>query len=150
MMKKIIVHVLPWFFISCGAVYLINDAIQASRTADEWMTVRRVLVQDATHGKPPVMFVEREIRQPFTATWSVIARKVVEGRLEIVCTASGGGLYRVGAELPEVLTLDWWTFPVKCDLPPGRHIVDTVWRIQVAPDRVKIVTASSNIFTVLP
>jgi hypothetical protein len=149
-MKKIIVHVLPWFFIIAGFAYVIHEAYQDNRQGSEWLVVSRVLVADATQGQPVKLFVDREIKKDFTGTWSVNVRRVTADALEIACTASGGGLYRKQATLPTPLTLDWWTFPVRCDLPPGQYVLDTVWRIQAASDRVKLVTASSRIFTIHP
>ena len=149
-MKAFLKNALPWVFIVAGIGYALNEFYQDNRTGDEWLTVSRVLVADTRQGQPIKLFVDREIKKDFTATWSVNIRRVSADALEIVCTASGGGLYRKEATLPTPLTLDWWTFPVRCDLPPGQYVLDTVWRIQAASDRTKPVTASSRVFTIHP
>lgn len=149
-MKKSIFQFLPWVFIIPVFWFWLFDAYQDTRSASEWLVVDRVIVRDTKQGLPVRMHVERQIVKDFTGTWSVNIRSVSTDGLEIACTASGGGLYRKAARFPDPLTLDWWTFPVRCDLPPGQYTVDTVWRIQAASDRVKTVTALSNVFTILP
>jgi hypothetical protein len=149
-MNVFLKNVLPWFFIVAGVGYVINETYQDNRDGSEWMVVSRVLVADTQQGQPIKLFVEREIKKDFTATWSVNIRRVSADALEIACTASGGGLYRKEATLPVPITLDWWTFPVRCDLTPGQYVLDTVWRIQAASDRIKPVTASSRVFTIYP
>lgn len=148
-MKRLLVGLTPWVLILIGCGYFIHDWNESRKPASEWMRVDRILIDDVREGSNVYMFVDREIKKDFTATWHVSVRKIDQGKLEIVCTSSGGGLYRREATLPSPLTLNWWTFPVRCDLGQGTYIVDTAWHIKDGT-RTRTVVRSSNRFSVLP
>jgi hypothetical protein len=95
-----------------------------------WLEVRSVVVRDTVAGTVPVMDVEREVKRPFRADWTVeVERQSSRGGFYGVCTGTGSNNYRPESILPEPLTLDWWTWPVECDLTPGRYQVETRWTI---------------------
>ena len=61
------------------------------------------------------------------------------------CSAVSESDYRPDTVLPPNLDLNWWTFPIKCDLQPGAYIVDTSWTFHVMFFE-RTVRAVSNVF----
>lgn len=114
-----------------------------------WMEVRSVRVADGRAGQPVIMYVQREIKRDFTATWGVSVRQISEGRTFVACAQSAVSDYRRGSDLPEVVTLGWWSNG-RCEtLPAGVYVLQTTWQIHGAgllP--TKIVRSTSNPFTV--
>jgi hypothetical protein len=117
--------------------------------ASWWLDVRSVLAFDSLTGADVMLQVDRKIRRPFTAEWRVLVRRLnPDGRLEIVCAATGGGDYRPDAALPEPLTLRWWTNGQCPHPPPGQVMISTVWTINTGLPGPRQVVTDSNIFTV--
>lgn len=119
--------------------------------ASWWLEVEVVHVEDAAEGEAPRMHVGRVIHRPFRAEWvATVMRDGGEGVFYTFCTASGINDYGPVAALPVDLDLDWWTYPIRCGLPPGRYLVKTLWTIDPIYFPEKVVRARSNIFTVHP
>ena len=115
-----------------------------------WYQIEDIVVFDVPEGEEIVLDVDREIRRPFTARWSVLVREYSESASgwEIVCVARGHGDYRPDATLPEPLTLRWWTNGQCPQLEPGRYMISTVWRIDAPTLGERVVARDSNIFVV--
>lgn len=67
----------------------------------------------------------------------------------VVCSESAVSGYLKGADLPNTLTLSWWTNGQCNTLPVGVYIVQTVWQVHgdgILP--AKTITATSNLFKV--
>lgn len=132
-----------------GAIWLAVITTMYALPASLWLIVDSVFVQDSVSGHPVVMQVEREIVRPFRGTYDVALRKVSSDKIYIACSSSGTVDYAVGSELPETVTLGWWTGG-RCEhLEPGVYSVQTVWTIHASglkPD--KTVSVKSNYFTV--
>ncbi len=119
--------------------------------ASYWLEVRSIKVSD---GKwPPVLAVDRTIRRDFYGRYNVAVYRFDGGGWVAVCTAEKARIYRAGARLPEVLTLEWWTEGGDCDAAkldkPGRYNMSTQWTIDGGtwlPD--KEVSVISNIWSV--
>lgn len=142
-----------WQFLSrtLVAAFLIYLAAAYLAPAAMWLDVRRVMVPDTTEGSTPVLLVERTIRQNFYGTYTVdVERQQPSGRFAVVCSVTNSTHYRSDAELPDPLTLDWWTWPVQCQIGAGTYRVESYWRIQpeLVPD--KFAYAMSNVFTIHP
>ena len=117
--------------------------------ASWWLDVDSVRVADGVSGQPVVMYVQRTIYRDFTGTWGVSVRSLTDQGSMVACAASAVSDYRIGAYLPEVLTLGWWTNG-RCEtLPAGTYLVQTTWQIHgngILP--VKTISTASNIFKV--
>jgi hypothetical protein len=127
----------------------IAAAVAAYWPASWWMDVRAVLALDSVHGAEVVLVVDRDVHREFYGEWRVLVRRVTpDGRVEIVCAASGGGNYRPDAALPDPVTLAWWTNGQCPHPPPGDILISTVWRIEAGFARDRILHRDSNIFRV--
>jgi hypothetical protein len=119
--------------------------------ASWWLDVQRVHVPTAKAGQPIRMEVSRAIKRDIVATWTVSIR-TADANARVVCdTSRKNSNYRVGANLPDPLTLHWWTSGACDTLPPGRYWIATDWDIQ--PSGIwpgKRVSADSKPFEVLP
>ena len=95
------------------------------------------------------MHVERTIHRDFTGTWGVSVRSLTDQGSMVACAASAVSDYRIGADLPEILTLGWWTNG-RCEtLPAGTYLVQTTWQIHgsgILP--AKTLQVTSNPFVI--
>ena len=144
-MIRVITTVAPWVIV--GAV-LIPPAIKQLEPAENWFRVTSITIADSAPGKPIIMNVSRSISRPFVGDWVATVRHVGSDGVAVVCVANGTSAYRLDAVYPHPLTLDWWTYPIKCDLPVVRYRLDTVWRFEVASGVTKMVSAESNVFEI--
>jgi hypothetical protein len=106
--------------------------------ASWWYEIRSVRVVDSTVGETPIMHIDRTIHQDFLGTYIVdVEQMQMDGRFTVVCSAYARTFYRSDAVLPEPVTLDWWSWPIKCALLPGRYRVETTWLIETPlfPDK---------------
>ena len=114
-----------------------------------WFDVQRVEVFDTVAGTPPIMDVERIIRQPFVADWLVeVERREPDLGFVIMCAAKGETAYNTDAELPAPLTLDWWTYPTTCALSAGVYRVETTWTLDLGFAGRRVIRVLSNTFDV--
>lgn len=147
-MGRAALDLLPWVFVAwIGAVQLMHwarDVVPASA----WFEVIGVTVSDTRAGQPVRMNVSRIIHAPFTASWVATVRRMTDNGLEFACSSFGTNDYRLESTLPEPLTLDWWTYPVRCDLKPGRYRLDTLWTLDLPGYPPKTVGAQSNVFEI--
>ena len=144
-MIRIFTTLAPWVIV--GTI-VIPPFIARMESADNWFRVSGITVPDVEHGQPIILSVSRTISRPFVGSWFSTVRSINPTGTEIVCAATGGTSYRTDAQLPKPTTLDWWTYPVKCQLPPGQYRLDTTWQFDVATGVTKTVTSESNIFRV--
>jgi hypothetical protein len=140
----------PWVAIGIFLASELHKFVQDMTPPSYWFDVTGVTVADSRVGEPIVMNVTRTINRPFSGSWVASVRKMTPRGLELQCSAYGRNEYLVESLLPAPLTLDWWTNPIKCDLPVGRYRLDTVWTIEVPSHEPKIVSAQSNVFDVRP
>ena len=166
----------PWARIIAAAwLFLVFlAALPVALPTSWWFTVYSVFVFDAPAGTPPGMKVDRAIRRPFLATWTLAlseclsrrkppeleaavrravrflqARRTARGGWSWHCNATGVADYLPDAELPDPLTLDWWASPQCARLEPGTYLVDSHWRIRLPGwGGTRDVRARSNKFTV--
>lgn len=115
-----------------------------------WYRPGPVVVFDSLVGEPVYMHFDREIRRGFFATWATAVRKASPTGWEVTCAASGAQDYRVDTQLPDPLTLRWWS-DGKCSNidEPGNYFVSTVWHIHPWLGPEKVVRVDSNFFTVV-
>ena len=117
--------------------------------ASWWMEVQSVHVKDTKVGDPILMHVQRDIHRDFSGTWGVSVRVMDAGKGYVVCSESAVSGYQKGADLPDTLTLSWWTNGQCNTLPVGVYIVQTVWEVRgsgILP--AKTINATSNLFKV--
>ena len=125
--------------------------VNALRPSSDWFVVTRVAVADTVVGVPPSMHVEREIKRDFWGEWTVSVRRLDDGSFDATCLATGRANYRAGAIYPKTFDLDRWTRPARCELPPGKYIVETAWKIDLADGfNDKFLKIDSNAFEVKP
>lgn len=122
--------------------------------ASYWMRVHSVHIDPAVHMTEPIrMTVLREVKRPFTATWTVDVHKWDDRTKQFTsyCQGSGSNAYTQGANgLPSALDLKWWSGTACPVLPVGQYAVHTNWRIH--PGGLwpaKDITVVSNLFEVV-
>ena len=119
--------------------------------ASLYMTVDAVRVSDAVEGEPIAMFVQRTIWRDFPADWVAAVRRIdADGVAIAMCAASGRADYRTTSRLPTRLTLDWWLAGAPCPLAPGDYVVTTRWTIDTPTPFDKVLSVTSNVFTIRP
>jgi len=116
--------------------------------ASWWLDVSRVKVFDSEVGQPVRMEADREIRRPFSGEWSAIVRRKRGAHWIVACPSFGMGDYRMDAELPEPLTLEWWTDGACPALTAGTYLLTTSWTIYPTYLPKKWVQITSNEFTI--
>ena len=144
-MIRILTTLAPWAII--GA-FVIPPWMASLESSDNWFKVSSITIPDADRGSPIYMTVNRVIARPFVGAWVATIRRITEEGTEVSCVSYGTSSYRKDAVLPKPTLLDWWTYPIKCDLDKGRYRLDTVWQFDVAAGVTKTVTAESNVFQV--
>ena len=138
-------------FVFAGLTLLVAATAMQLWPASWWFEVDSVRVLDSQVGSPVVMVVNRTINRDFVGDWTASIRRLENGKWVPYCTATGSTNYQVDSELPDPLTLKWWTAPDCHPLEAGKYIMRTTWRINLTgflPD--KDVQATSNIFIVSP
>jgi len=114
-----------------------------------WFEVQSIKVRDATVGYAPSMVVVRNIKRPFYGEWVAEVERMNEsGSFTVACQAQGRANYNPGNDLPSNLDLDWWTYPVKCHLEPGKYRLDTSWRVFPSGITPREIHYVSNIFEI--
>lgn len=79
-------------------------------------------------GNTAVLRVDREIHAPINMAYTVRVMAVENGKYQQVCKASSNSfLYMPQAELPDQITLDWWTDGECPELPDGPSQIITTW-----------------------
>lgn len=116
--------------------------------ASLWFEVDDVYVADAAVGSVPVMKVDRTIHLPFRGRWTATVMRKGPLGFYTFCTANGENDYSPSSELPPVVDLNWWTWPTKCELPPGTYQLRTLWTIYPPLFPAKEIRSVSNEFTV--
>ncbi|MGL4325482.1 MAG: hypothetical protein ACRCTD_15710 [Beijerinckiaceae bacterium] len=140
----------PWLIIVIVALGVYRDWNLRSMPASDWMDVHKVVVSDTIEGAAPLIFVERTIRRQFAARWTASVKELTPtGTIGVAgCASAGSGNYEPTSELPSPLTIDWWLYPEKCRPPPGRYVLVTKWKIDLAGDLDKTITTTSSSFQV--
>lgn len=148
-MRKMVDLMLGRMAFFAGLLWLSALAAMHLWPASWWLEIDSVRVADGVSGQPVVMHVQRTIHRDFTGTWGVTIRALEESRMHIACAASAVTDYRIGSDLPDVVTLGWWTNGQCRTLPAGIYIVQTVWQIHgygILP--AKTIQATSNPFVI--
>lgn len=120
------------------------------RSADYWFSVDRVFVFDSIEGTTPKMEVTRTIKRPFRGTWITEINKKGDNGFFVFCSATGTNNYKPHDALPDPVDLNFWTWPTRCELPPGEYQLDTTWTIRPTDFSPREVSIASNIFFVAP
>lgn len=116
--------------------------------ASWWFDVRKIYIADVRVGTDIPIVIDRTIKRPFHANWSVSIRQWDAG-WTVHCVANGEQTYKPDARLPKAPTLRWWTWDRCHPLPPGRYEVVTTWRLDIPYIwATKHVEISSNVFEV--
>ena len=148
-MRKMVDMMLGRMAFLLGLLWLSALATMHLWPASWWLEIASVRVADGIEGKPVLMHVERTIHRDFTGTWGVSVRSLTDQGSMVACAASAVSDYRIGEDLPEVVTLGWWTNG-RCEtLPAGTYLVQTTWQIHgsgILPS--KTVQATSNPFKI--
>lgn len=134
-------------FVFVGLLTIFDTAVPNSY----WLDVARVHVADGVVGTSPKMIVAREVTRPFRGRWIATVKKAQDeaetSPFYKECVAVGEADYRPETVFPPNLDLNWWTFPVQCELPPGTYIVDTSWKFHVM-FLERTVRVVSNVFVI--
>ena len=145
-MKQAVIFV--WQYIVAVTLLFVCALALHFWPASWWFDVRSISVASGLVSEKLAMTVDRTIKRPFVAGWSVTLRQW-DGGWVVVCRATGDGDYRLDAKFPTNLTLAWWTANQCHPLPPGKYMLSTTWTIRglgIIPD--KIVQATSNTFEI--
>lgn len=103
---------------------------EAINVAESFYEVRRVSVGNSVVGESIILDVDRTIHREFSGSFVVEVRTFPQRTA--YCVGEGSVRYHPEAELPDPITLQWWTFNDECtgpDLPVGDYIVVTHWTI---------------------
>lgn len=148
-MKKVIDLMLGKITFFLGLLWLITITTVHLWPASWWLEVDSVRVADGVVNKPVVMYVQRTIHRDFVGTWGVTVRELENTGTYVTCAASAVSDYRIGTDLPEVITLGWWTNG-RCEtLPAGTYLIQTTWQIHsVSIFPTKTIQATSNPFVI--
>lgn len=142
----------PWMLIIVlGWTMLLSVSLADRLTpASAFYEVRSVLIEDTVAGVAPIMHFDRVIHRNFKGSWiAKVERASARGGWTQTCGAVGSTNYVTDAELPDPLTLDWWTFPERCTPDvPGIYRVVTTWTIHMPGGLEKDVWSVSNSFKV--
>lgn len=131
-MRKMVDLMLGRIAFFAGLAWLTALAAMHFWPASWWLEISSVRVADGIEGRPVLMHVERTINRDFTGTWGVTVRELQDTGTYVACAASAVSDYRIGSDLPEVVTLGWWTNG-RCEtLPAGTYIVQTTWQVHGA------------------
>lgn len=139
-----------WMLIATAWVLLLMaSSMRSVLPASYWYDAGDVFVFDTIEGVDATIAFDREIRRAFKGEYIVTIRRITERGPVQHCTIKGESVYSTDAVMPDPITMSWWLFPERerCDFPPGRYRMTTLWRIFVGDD-VKQVKRASNIFTV--
>ncbi|WP_127524092.1 hypothetical protein [Mesorhizobium sp. Z1-4] len=137
-----------WRFVWFLAVFGSLVAVLALPPASFWFDVERVHVHDAVEGSTPLMDVDRTIKRPFRGHWvATVMRKSGNG-FYTFCTANGENDYSPEAQFPDIIDLNWWTWPTRCVLPVGTYQLRTLWTIEPAIFPTKELRITSNVFRI--
>lgn len=136
-------------FVIAGVILIIAALILHLWPASWWLEVGSVRVDDSKVGEPVIMAVTRTINRDFLGHWTASLRRLERGKWVPYCSATGAVNYEVDSDLPDPLTLKWWTAPFCHPLEAGKYVMRTTWRVEGAgflPD--KRVRSVSNIFVI--
>lgn len=93
---------------------------------DDFFTVESITAKRV--GDTAILDVERTLKQPIHMQFTVRTfQKVPFGYVETCSMSSGVILYEPGRVLPELVTLDWWTWGECPTLPDGPAMIETTW-----------------------
>lgn len=121
-----------------------------------WFDPEDYFVSDGTPDSVPLITFDRVIRREVKMTYHVSIRSLGPngGAGRITCDPTNGPFtYRPNAELPDPITLDWWTGGDDRCWPqePGTYVSETCWTV-VSPFwglvPPKSVCRKSNVFTI--
>lgn len=146
-----VVHSNTWARVTAvGWLVLLMVAISIYFTPTSvWFEVTSIHVEDSVVGDTPVMVVDRVIHRDFSGEWLAEVERInANGKTTPVCVATGRDRYNDTAVYPDPLTLDWWTFPMKCFLPTGAYRLETTWTLEIPIVGQRVVVARSNRFEV--
>lgn len=137
------------FTLLVSAVVLATAAAHLA-PASIWMSVQRINAGPGHTWEPIPMIVSRKINLSFVARWTVTVRRWENGVWYDQCSHTDVSHYTPDSQLPEALTLEWWTRGSCNTLPQGRYYLTTHWKIEPSFDMLptKQVQVDSNIFEV--
>lgn len=148
-MKKVLDKLTSRTVLAVCVGWLLTIVITHLWPASYWLEVNSIRVADSQANQPVIMYIDRKIHRDFVGVWGVTVRSIKDTGVHIVCASSALSDYKEGNELPEVVTLGWWTNG-KCEtLPVGIYVVQTTWQIQsngIFP--TKVVSQTSNPFKI--
>ena len=132
----------------------LETLIHLSIPLARWFVVESIVVADARTGVSNEVALKRAINRPFSATWTVTLMRLTRDGFAHFCSRHGQNDYRPEAVLPPYTDIDWWmnvpANPTCGRLPPGRYVLNIVWRLRVPGLQGKEVRVQSNDFEVLP
>lgn len=130
-----------------SSIILIGLIFTHVAPASLWLEVDSVFVDESIVGDQPTMKVERTIHRDFTGSYVVdVEKRNDNGFYTIVCSSFSSVNYNSDAKFPDPITLDWWTFPITCDLGEGTYRVETSWTVNPDWFPKKTISIVSNDF----
>jgi len=138
------------FWIVLISFSVINDISKDYVPVENWYEIRSVYVADADYPNSPSMVIDRTIHEAVRGNWIVTVMKQREDsdQFFLHCTAVGTADYTPKNVLPLTVDLDWWTWPLKCELPVGTYYISTLHIFHPEGYPFKESRISSNIFNI--
>lgn len=128
----------------------VEQARREAALPDQWFVVRNLAIPDFIQGTDPLITYSREIRAPFIGQWIVEVHPVSASSDTSICTGSGRDFYRPQEVLPDAGVYLSWFMGKDCKLPPGKYIINAMWRIEPLDYPQKELHFVSNPFAVRP
>lgn len=118
--------------------------------ASYWYNPQSMVVGRSSPDGPVILFVEEEIKRPVVADWRVVLRRKESTGWQTVCVANGRREYTPRSEMPDPLTLSWWTDGKCTATTPGSYFITTHWSFETTllPGQRKTRPLVSNVFDV--
>lgn len=119
-------------------------------TASYWYDPQSVVIGETEVGDPIVMFVEQEMHRPVSTVWRVTMRRRDVDGWHTVCNVRGTRDIHRDMDLPDPITLQWWT-DGKCHADrAGSYFMTTQWtfRSPMFPGERRTRPLVSNVFDV--
>ena len=131
-------------FLAVSISAFIYDLYEKSLPVSNWVTVDQLLVSDSV--EPKVTFT-RSISRDLVGTWSAEVHRISENVVQ-VCQGSGTSTYTRSEHKTLVMSLDRFVGEPRCNLSPGRYVLNVAWRMTNSRGVSKVLTAQSNAFIV--
>ena len=109
-----------------------------------WMIVDAVNIPDHKSGDDPLIVYDRDVVQPFHATWIASVFRLNGDDAEKVCEGSGENDYSPEVRIGQVHLYDWY-LQTECPKVIGDYVIKTKW----ITSKGVIIRNTSNVYRII-